>query len=582
MSIISQLKEQLGKKSVAVSLKKGVAMTVASATLIAASTSAMNLTQASDLVHEHAKAVNNEANLAAKILKIDQSELVNKNYLKLAERIDAYLTGETTDLVIDASMLDEIRSQNHSDAETETDTETATSQSVPDDEAESQAITAITSRMPDRTTPEFDSDGPAQSASTTFDVQSQLSQALNDKSSNNPNLAKAVSDLKSAVKNHGKTSNVADSIVAHKSAAAEPKPTKTGTDVSNASPQSSNVSQSKHNSVVQPEKPKSDRSASDNKTTTAKESSHTGMNRSNRKEETISGKFVIHVKRQYVNHRLIDEFDIVKTTRGIRHADGTETWESVTFTASDLSPDQLTATSLSGLHRLAQPQFSMTYTPTSSSQEVSQIIQYGKAEKIDEHIEQTENVTRTIRLIKEDGSELQRMIQKSGEDIQIPQTIDDLYTTQQNLTMPFEQSDVDIVYHPINSRITKSESYTVKDIDQSGIEIRSEIRSVDVAYDRNNMTQTDTKDVKSVEAQITKDEIEGYVAHSIRFDHERNEVIRSYTKLPVVEEPRSSSTTTIEPTADQIYSSAVSMLESMPTLSNRAEYSYSTELNDAI
>ena len=128
MSIISQLKEQLGKKSVAVSLKKGVAMTVASATLIAASTSAMNLTQASDLVHEHAKAVNNEANLAAKILKIDQSELVNKNYLKLAERIDAYLTGETTDLVIDASMLDEIRSQNHSDAETETDTETATSQ----------------------------------------------------------------------------------------------------------------------------------------------------------------------------------------------------------------------------------------------------------------------------------------------------------------------------------------------------------------------------------------------------------------------------------------------------------------------
>ena len=630
---IGKLSKGLGKKTAAVSLKKGVAMTVASATLITSAANAMSLTQASDLVNYHSKAVNTEANLAAQILKIDKSELVNKNYLKLASRIDDYLTGKTKELVIDASMLNEMKSQGATN-ENSNSSESENEPSSNDDEL-LKAMNAIQSVTPNGVTSTQVSDAieSNQPDSKVFDVHSALSQALDKSPKTDETTVNTVSEIKNLIKDSDKSeiSAVAAGIKEVVRSTEEPE---TIENVSTSTPRPIERIESKGESLVQPELPEynqsildkgeslvqpelpeynqpilekgeslvqpelpeynqpiSDKGESlvqpelpeyDASTTVASNDGNSGTTVSSveKRDEEITGKFVIHVKRQFSNNRKIDDFDIVKTTRGIRHADGSETWESITFTAADLSADQMTATSGSGLHRLLRPQFSVTYTPKSSSQEVHEIISYGKAEKIEKPIKPVEDVTRTIRLIKEDGSELRRITQHANETVEIPKTIEDVYTDRDSLSIEYDTSDIEITYHPINSRITKSETYIIKDVIPSGAEIRRENRVLNVAYDRNNMTNVETKDIASAESQISQANLEGYTSDGIQFNHSTNEVTRSYVRIEKVEDPKPTVTTTA-PTVDKIYSAAVTMLETMPSLSNRAEYSKYTSLDDS-
>ena len=630
---IGKLSKGLGKKTAAVSLKKGVAMTVASATLITSAANAMSLTQASDLVNYHSKAVNTEANLAAQILKIDKSELVNKNYLKLASRIDDYLTGKTKELVIDASMLNEMKSQGATN-ENSNSSESENEPSSNDDEL-LKAMNAIQSVTPNGVTSTQVSDAieSNQPDSKVFDVHSALSQALDESPKTDETTVNTVSEIKNLIKDSDKSeiSAVAADIKEVVRSTEEPE---TIENVSTSTPRPIERIESKVESLVQPELPEYNQPISDKgeslvqpelpeynqpisekgeslaqpelpeynqpisdkgeslvqpelpeydaSTTVASNDGNFGTTVSSveKRDEEITGKFVIHVKRQFSNNRKIDDFDIVKTTRGIRHADGSKTWESITFTAADLSADQMTATSGSGLHRLLRPQFSVTYIPKSSSQEVHEIISYGKAEKIEKPIKPVEDVTRTIRLIKEDGSELRRITQRVNEPVEIPKTIEDVYTDRDSLSIEYDTSDIDITYHPINSRMTKSETYIIKDIIPSGAEIRRENRVLDVVYNRNNMTNVETKDTSLVESQISKANLEGYTSNGIQFNHATNEVTRSYVRIEKVEDPKPTVTTTA-PTVDKIYSAAVTMLETMPSLSNRAEYSKYTSLDDS-
>ena len=652
---IGKLTKGIGKKAAAVSLKKGVAMTVASATLITSAANAMSLTRASDLVNIHSRAVNKEANLAAEILKIDKSDLVNKNYLKLASRIDDYLTGKTKELVIDASMLNEIKSQNSANESAGTSENSITNEVSTNDDESLKAMNAIQSLSSNGVTSTQVSDAieSKQPDSKVFDVHSALSQAIDDSPKKDETITSTVSEIKNLVKDSDKSeiSAVAASIKDVVRSTEESKTTEKIENVSTSTPRPIERIESKVESLVQPELPEyvqpitdkgeslvqpelpeatvtdkgeslvqpelpeynrpiSDKGESlvqpelpeynqpisekgeslvqpekpeyDASTTVASNdgSSDTTASSVEKHDEEITGKFVIHVKRQYSNNKKIDDFDIVKTTRGIRHADGSETWESITFTAADLSADQMTATSGSGLHRLLRPQFSVTYTPKSSSQEVHEIISYGKAEKIEKPIKPVEDVTRTIRLIKEDGSELRRITQRVNELVEIPKTIEDVYTDRDSLSIEYDTSDLDITYHPINSQITKSENYTIKDVDQSGAEIRRENRVLNVMYDRNNMTNVETKDTASVESQISQTNLEGYTSNGIQFNHASNEVIRSYTRIEKVETPKPI-VSTAAPTVDKIYSAAVTMLETMPSLSNRAEYSKYTSIDDS-
>lgn len=619
---IGKLSKGLGKKTAAVSLKKGVAMTVASATLITSAANAMSLTQASDLVNYHSKAVNTEANLAAQILKIDKSELVNKNYLKLASRIDDYLTGKTKELVIDASMLNEMKSQGATN-ENSNSSESENEPSSNDDEL-LKAMNAIQLVTPNGVTSTQVSDviESNQPDSKVFDVSSALSQAIEDSPNKDEAITNTVSEIKSLVHSqdssdsrHSEKSEISAVAAGIKEVVRSTEEPETIENVSTSTPRPIERIESKVESLVQPELPEynqpisekgeslvqpelpeynqpiSDKGESlvqpelpeyDASTTVASNDGNSGTTVSSveKRDEEITGKFVIHVKRQFSNNRKIDDFDIVKTTRGIRHADGSETWESITFTAADLSADQMTATSGSGLHRLLRPQFSVTYIPKSSSQEVHEIISYGKAEKIEKPIKPVEDVTRTIRLIKEDGSELRRITQRVNEPVEIPKTIEDVYTDRDSLSIEYDTSDIDITYHPINSRMTKSETYIIKDIIPSGAEIRRENRVLDVVYNRNNMTNVETKDTSLVESQISKANLEGYTSNGIQFNHATNEVTRSYVRIEKVEDPKPTVATTA-PTVDKIYSAAVTMLETMPSLSNRAEYSKYTSLDDS-
>ena len=636
---IGKLSKGLGKKTAAVSLKKGVAMTVASATLITSAANAMSLTQASDLVNYHSKAVNTEANLAAQILKIDKSELVNKNYLKLASRIDDYLTGKTKELVIDASMLNEMKSQGATN-ENSNSSESENEPSSNDDEL-LKAMNAIQSVTPNGVTSTQVSDAieSNQPDSKVFDVHLALSQALDESPKADETTANTVSEIKNHAKDSNKSeiSTVAAGIKDVVRSTEEPKTIEKIENVSTSTPRPIERIESKVESLVQSELPEYNQPTSDKgeslvqselpeynqpisdkveslvqpelpeynqpisdkgeslvqpelpeydaSTTVASNDGNSGTTVSSvssveKLDEEITGKFVIHVKRQFSNNRKIDDFDIVKTTRGIRHADGSETWESITFTAADLSADQMTATSGSGLHRLLRPQFSVTYIPKSSSQEVHEIISYGKAEKIEKPIKPVEDVIRTIRLIKEDGSELRRITQRVNEPVEIPKTIEDVYTDRDSLSIEYDTSDIDIKYHPINSRMTKSEAYIIKDIIPSGAEIRRENRVLDVVYNRNNMTNVETKDTSLVESQISKANLEGYTSNGIQFNHATNEVTRSYTRIEKVEDPKPI-VSTAAPTVDKIYSAAVTMLETMPSLSNRAEYSKYTSLDDS-
>lgn len=662
---IGKLTKGIGKKAAAVSLKKGVAMTVASATLITSAANAMSLTQASDLVNYHSKAVNKEANLAAEILKIDKSDLVNKNYLRLASSIDDYLTGKTKELVIDASMLNEMKSQSSSNESAGTSKNQNAIESSTNDDESLKALSAIQSLTPNGVTSTQVSDAieSNQPDSKVFDVHSALSQAIEDSPKKDETIANTVSEIKNIVKddnvsdthdlNKPQISAAVESLKDALKPTKEPKTVEKIENVSTSTPRPIERIESKVESLVQPELPEytqpisdkgeslvkpelpehtqpisdkgeslvqpelpeynqpisdtgeslvqpelpeynqpiSDKGESlvqpekpeyDATTTVASNdgSSDTTDSSVEKHDEEITGKFVIHVKRQYSNNKKIDDFDIVKTTRGIRHADGSETWESITFTAADLSADQMTATSGSGLHRLLRPQFSVTYTPKSSSQEVHEIISYGKAEKIERPTKPVEDVTRTIRMIKEDGSELRRIAQRLNESVEIPKTIEDVYTDRDSLSIEYDTSDLDITYHPINSQITKSENYTIKDVDQSGAEIRRENRVLNVMYDRNNMTNVETKDTASVESQISQTNLEGYTSNGIQFNHASNEVIRSYTRIEKVETPKPI-VSTAAPTVDKIYSAAVTMLETMPSLSNRAEYSKYTSIDDS-
>ena len=652
---IGKLTKGIGKKAAAVSLKKGVAMTVASATLITSAANAMSLTRASDLVNIHSRAVNKEANLAAEILKIDKSDLVNKNYLKLASRIDDYLTGKTKELVIDASMLNEIKSQNSANESAGTSENSITNEVSTNDDESLKAMNAIQSLSSNGVTSTQVSDAieSKQPDSKVFDVHSALSQAIDDSPKKDETITSTVSEIKNLVKDSDKSeiSAVAASIKDVVRSTEESKTTEKIENVSTSTPRPIERIESKVESLVQPELPEyvqpitdkgeslvqpelpeatvtdkgeslvqpelpeynrpiSDKDESlvqpelpeynqpisekgeslvqpekpeyDASTTVASNdgSSDTTASSVEKHDEEITGKFVIHVKRQYSNNKKIDDFDIVKTTRGIRHADGSETWESITFTAADLSADQMTATSGSGLHRLLRPQFSVAYTPKSSSQEVHEIISYGKAEKIEKPIKPVEDVTRTIRLIKEDGSELRRITQRVNELVEIPKTIEDVYTDRDSLSIEYDTSDIDITYHPINSRITKSENYTIKDVISSGAEIRRENRVLNVVYNRNNMTNVETKDTASVESQISQTNLEGYTSNGIQFNHATDEVTRSYAIIEKVETPKPV-VSTAAPTVDKIYSAAVAMLETMPSLSNRAEYSKYTSIDDS-
>ena len=671
---ISQITKRIGK-SAALSMQKGVSMTVASATLIASAAGVMSVTDASKLVDEHSRSTNKEANLAAEILKIDRSDLVNKNYLKLATRIDDYLTGKTDKLVVDptmsaepklspqeqksaelenielaqkaqealaklTSMIDQSTLNDSLNEEPSTETEDHSSEveatkdfsdnlaKILEESKQSQKpiepstksneleevenvthsplspdlniVNELKSRVNESREEVLKDQKVFKNAkeivnvqtndfkdnSTDYKVAKTLENVTTDKelSTNNIVLEKKSNDNEVPVEvtdvvNESKVvesnveSNVEDTKVEETKSNENEVPVEV-TDTSNETKvEETKVEETKANeneASVEVTEPTVESKVEDKQIDTAEAKS----------DERIEGHLTIRITRKFLNNKTIDTFQITKPTTGIRHADGTETWDSVKFTAADLDESQKVARSSVGVHQLVTPNFSATYVPKSQESIVDDTLTFAKGQP--EEVESSTDpikVSRTINLVKDDGTILQTLTQDSSSGtIKIPSEIDGFYT---NVTeLPYGESDVSITYHPIKRSVILAKIYQIKSIDETGKEIATEDKSVNLAGVRDNRTGEEIFNFAESESQLSKHaDREGYEFDRTEIDHENSTVTHHYKSIKKVAHKRvARSVENLTPAA--VHESATSMLERMPTLSNRAEYSKFTSVDE--
>lgn len=103
---MTSIKERLAKLASStgkIGATAGIVSLVSGMSLV---TSALNETKASEIVTGHAVKTNEEVNIAARIIDIDRSKLVHKNYLRAVEVLDAYTDKTSNDLKFDPSMFD--------------------------------------------------------------------------------------------------------------------------------------------------------------------------------------------------------------------------------------------------------------------------------------------------------------------------------------------------------------------------------------------------------------------------------------------------------------------------------------------
>ena len=711
---ISQITKRIGK-SAALSMQKGVSMTVASATLIASAAGVMSVTDASKLVDEHSRSTNKEANLAAEILKIDRSDLVNKNYLKLATRIDDYLTGKTDKLVVDPTMSAELKlsPQEQKSAELE---------NIELAQKAQEALAKLTSMIDQSTSndslneePSTETEDQSSEVEATKDFSDNLAKVLEEskqlqkpiepstKSNDleevenvthsplSPDL-NIVNELKSRVnesreevlkdqkvfknakeivnvqtndfKDNSTDYKVAKTLenvttdkelstnnivlekksndnevpvevtdVVNESKVEEPKveepkveskaeskvedtkvedtkvedtkvedtkveETKEETKVEETKAEDTKVEDTKAESKVEDTKVEEtkaedtkvedtkaeskveDTKVEDTKVEDTKVEDKQIDTAEAKSAEQIEGHLTIRITRKFLNNKTIDTFQITKPTTGIRHADGTETWDSVKFTAADLDESQKVARSSVGVHQLVTPNFSATYVPKSQESIVDDTLTFakGQPEEVESSVDPIK-VSRSINLVKNDGTILQTLTQDSSSGtIKIPSEIDGFYT---NVTeLPYGESDVSITYHPIKRSVILAKIYQIKSIDETGKEIATEDKSVNLAGVRDNRTGEEIFNFAESESQLSKyADREGYEFDRTEIDHENSTVKHHYRSIKKAARTRvARSVENLTPTA--VHESATSMLERMPTLSNRAEYSKFTSVDE--
>ena len=682
---ISQITKRIGK-SAALSMQKGVSMTVASATLIASAAGVMSVTDASKLVDEHSRSTNKEANLAAEILKIDRSDLVNKNYLKLATRIDDYLTGKTDKLVVDptmsaepklspqeqksaelenielaqkaqealaklTSMIDQSTSNNLIDEEPSNETEDHSSEvestkdfsdnlakvleeskqlqkpiepSTKSNELEEvenvthsplspdlNIVNELKSRVNESREEVLKDQKVFKNAkeivnvqtndfkdnSTDYKVAKTLENVTTDKelSTNNIVLEKKSNDNEVPVE----VTDVVNESKVEESKVEEPKveepkveskaeskveETKEETKVEETKAEDTKVEESKVEDTKVEDTKVEDTKVEDTKveepTVESKVEDKQIDTAEAKSDERIEGHLTIRITRKFLNNKTIDTFQITKPTTGIRHADGTETWDSVKFTAADLDESQKVARSSVGVHQLVTPNFSATYVPKSQESIVDDTLTFAKGQP--EEVESSADpikVSRSINLVKDDGTILQTLTQDSSSGtIKIPSEIDGFYT---NVTeLPYGESDVSITYHPIKRSVILAKIYQIKSIDETGKEIATEDKSVNLAGVRDNRTGEEIFNFAESESQLSKHaDREGYEFDRTEIDHEDSTVKHHYRSIKKAARTRvARSVENLTPAA--VHESATSMLERMPTLSNRAEYSKFTSVDE--
>lgn len=650
-------------QTIAVKTAVGVAASVAAMTAVNAS---MQQPQAQDVVQHHAKEINDRSNIAAKILEIDRSSLVQKNYLRAAQRIDDFLTGQTKELHLEPSMFEvdgslEDSSNSGMDAKTTeafnrvssqlsqmiSDSSAASTKEAKSDSEPFDLSKAIKERVNkddsrkellETMTGKSSSDDNLvdRKESETSNVEKSLEQEHNDKptltleqgehksrfESNVENVVNAVNPTKSdssevikpieRIEKVDKSHIVETDAVTESNQAvtteSEPKVKDVPTTEAQIRPSEEkplNIASAineRFGSDKQETRSESIAPSSDAKENVAnkiedkvddakinrndqisdpKESDDSVKEENNsiKKDENISGTAEISVSVRYGNHHEITNFKIVKTTSGVKHADGSETWESISFTKADL-PEEFLSHEVWSRAELLNPDFKATYKPDSSDFKVNDILTMKSTSRKSNSDNTASSVShqkasRTLNLKTPNGDILESIVQSEGDsEFKIPQTIGDWFVTE--TSVEFSGDDKDIVYQARYETVEDLLDYQVKDsLDgrepiQKSTQIKT-IKKIDKLENKtieSNEESEAHKIASSIESAYPDSDLE-----SVNVDTENKVITRQYKSVEKVTEVRTVTTESVKSATDKIVSS-------MPTLSNRAEYSKYTSIND--
>lgn len=651
-------------QTIAVKTAVGVAASVATMTAVNAS---MPQQQAQDVVYHHSKEINDRSNVAAKILEIDRGSLVQKNYLRAAQRIDDFLTGKTDELHLEPSMFEVDGSLEDSsnlgiDAKTAeafnrvssqltrmiSESSSTSDQDKKDHDEPFDLSKVIKERanqdnsgkelletMTDKQSK--DDNRVSRKDQETHEVEESLEQDQNVKStltieqdkhkssfeSNVDNVVNAVnptdsnssddSDVIKPIKDIEKIdkSQIVETDASAESTVSKNTVTEDRSDTKDVRVNDIQINSSKEKPLniaaainerfghdKSTDRNESIASSSDVKElasdkiedkpvnpndsiSSPKESVDSRIENTDsiKEDESIYGTAKISVSVRYGNHHEITSFSIVKKTSGVRHADGSEEWESISFTRDDL-PEEFLSHEVWSRAELLNPDFKATYKPDSSDYNVKDILTMkSTSRKSDSDTTVTDinhqKSSRTLNLKTPNGDILETIVQSEGDsEFKIPQTIGDWFITE--TSVEFSDNDRDIVYQSRYETVEDLLDYQVKDsLDgrepiQKSTQIKS-IKKIDKLENKtieSNEESEANKIASSIESSYANSSLE-----SVNVDTVNKIITRQYKSVEKVSDARSVTTDAVNAATDKIASS-------MPTLSNRAEYSKYTSIND--
>ena len=652
-------------KTIAVKTAVGVASSVAAMTAVNAT---MPQPQAQDVVQHHAKEINDRSNVAAKILEIDRSSLVQKNYLRAAQRIDDFLTGQTEELHLEPSMFEvdgslEDSSNFGMDAKTSeafnrvssqlnqmiSETSSTSDQDKVDQTEPFDLSKVIKDRVKkddfrkelletmigkesksdsriDRKDQEIQKAEELDSEQSR-DVkpnllleqgkhkprfESNVDNVVNASKPNDSSIIKPVEKIEKVNKSQiietdAKTEESVSDNKISKTQSTEKRETEDNHTKPNAEKTlnvaaaitkrfgSDEVSKNEvaENEVKSPsielegnvphkiEDESHDPKLLESEINTEKANNSDSKEiESDKSEENISGIAEISVSVKYGNHHEITSFKIVKKTSGVRHADGSETWDAVSFTNDDL-PEEFLHHEVWSRAELLHPNFKATYKPDSADYKTQDVLTMKatpnrKTENVRmDKEDKSKKSSRTLNLKTPNGEILKTLVQPEGDsEYKIPQTIEDWFVTE--TSDEYSDNDKDIVYQARYETVEDILDYQVKDsLDgQEPIQKLTQIKTIKKIDKLENKTIESNEEseahkiASSIESAYSNADLE-----STEVDVVNRVITRRYKSAKKVESRQAVTTETVKTTTDKIASS-------MPTLSNRAEYSKYTSIND--
>lgn len=634
MSILSNMKKFVNSK-VAMKTTVGVAAAVASASIVS---SAMGAVEANNTVEHHARTINSQSNRAAEILAIDRNQLVNTNYLRLANTIDDYLTGRSDKLEIDPSMF-------------------GTAEAVEDlslkdlDPKSAEAFNRISSHILESEESEHDAnveDSPTDVVDITsivrsaasdgmksivdkFDQHEQESAKTAPPSNESSQTDKIVTDdarkdedhqtdraqggsdkqdikaVEAVIENkHAEQSDQIESkedeqsvktvesiVEVHRSEDRDKQEERKVTAIENLmskDPQKKSISETQSsienasdNKSVEAEVIRTDADSDSNGSETQKSNSDLESGRDfksekseiERFEETrVDGKLNIELSAEYGNHQKLAKVTIVKETIGSRQPDGSIKWLPVKISKSDL-PEDFMNSEIWEIADLKNPNFEAEYLPSNENDTVKDRLTFYRLK----NTKQSKSETRNVRFVREDGSVIKSITQSKDETLEIPEDLDDLFTDQSG-ALQYSRGDVDIVYKERYRTIEEIEDFKIEDLNESGEILNSYNRAISIEKRQDLKTNMilSTNEDDAVKSLV--DSLDGIDDHELtdsEVDTANRRIIRRFKSVVSIDRLKSDSS---EVTPERVKDAADKMLSSMPTLSNRAEYSRYTSLND--